>query len=46
MVVIGGGPLGLEFAQMFSHFGTHITVLAAMDQIRPREEPEIAQELQ
>lgn len=46
MTVIGGGPLGLEFAQMFAHFGTRVTVLEAMDQVLPREEPEVAQELQ
>ncbi len=45
MVVIGAGPLGLEFAQMFAHFGTKVTVLEAMDQILPRHEPEIAAEL-
>jgi len=45
MVVIGGGPLGLEFAQMFAHFGTRVTVLEAMDQILPSHEPEIAAEL-
>lgn len=46
MVVIGGGPQGLEFAQMFAHFGTKVTVLEAMSQILPRQEPEIASELQ
>ena len=46
LVVIGGGPLGLEFAQMFAHFGAQVTVLEAMDQILPRHEPEIAAELQ
>ncbi|MFQ5860299.1 MAG: mercury(II) reductase [Dehalococcoidia bacterium] len=46
LVVIGAGPLGLEFAQMFAHFGTRVTVLEAMDQILPWEEPEVAQELQ
>lgn len=46
MVVIGGGPLGLEFAQMFAHFGTKVTVLEAMAQILPRYEPQIAAELQ
>ena len=46
MIVIGGGPLGLEFAQMFAHFGTKVTVLEAMDQILPRHEPEVAVELQ
>lgn len=46
MVVIGGGPLGLEFAQMFAHFGTRVTVLEAMDQVLPRHEPEVAAEVQ
>ena len=46
MIVVGGGPLGLEFAQMFAHFGARVTVLEAMDRILPREEPEISQELQ
>jgi mercuric reductase len=46
LIVIGGGPLGLEFAQMFAHFGARVTVLEAMDQILPRHEPEIAAELQ
>ena len=44
LIVIGAGPLGLEFAQMFTHFGTRVTVLEAMDQVLPREEPEIAEE--
>ncbi|HEU65552.1 MAG TPA: mercury(II) reductase [Chloroflexi bacterium] len=46
MVIIGGGPLGLEFAQMFAHFGTKVTVLEAMPHILPRHEPKIAEELQ
>ncbi|HEU0021483.1 MAG TPA: mercury(II) reductase [Dehalococcoidia bacterium] len=46
MIVIGGGPLGLEFAQMFAHFGSKVTVMEAMDQILPRHEPEIAAEIQ
>ncbi len=46
MVIIGGGPLGLEFAQMFAHFGSKVTILEAINQILPRHEPEIATELQ
>ncbi|MCI0877707.1 MAG: mercury(II) reductase [Chloroflexi bacterium] len=45
MIVIGGGPLGLEFAQMFAHFGTTVTMVEAMDRILPRHEPEIAAEI-
>jgi len=46
LVVIGAGPLGLEFAQMFAHFGAQVTVVEAMDQVLPREEPEVAREIQ
>ncbi|MBI4202998.1 MAG: mercury(II) reductase [Chloroflexi bacterium] len=46
LVIIGAGPLGLEFAQMFAHLGSKVTVLEAMEQVLPREEPEVAQELQ
>ena len=46
LIVIGGGPLGLEFAQMFSHFGTKVTVLEAMDRVLPSHEPEISMEIQ
>ncbi|MBI2850555.1 MAG: mercury(II) reductase [Chloroflexi bacterium] len=45
MIVIGGGPLGLEFAQMFAHFGSKVTLLEAADHILPRQEPDIAAEL-
>lgn len=46
LVVIGGGSLGLEFAQIFARFGSQVTVLEAMAQIVPKAEPEIAGVLQ
>ena len=45
LVVIGGGPLGLEFAQMFAHFGTGVTVLEALGRILPAHEPEAGLEM-
>ncbi|MBI2165306.1 MAG: mercury(II) reductase [Chloroflexi bacterium] len=45
LVVIGAGPLGLEFAQMFAHFGSRVTVLEAMPHILPKHEPEVAEEM-
>ena len=46
LVVIGAGPLGLEFAQMFAHFGTKVTVLVAEGHaVLRREEPEIVDEI-
>ncbi len=46
LCVIGGRALGLEFAQMFAHFGTKVTVLQRSDRIIPEEEPEISYALQ
>lgn len=45
LMVLGGGPLGLEFAQMFSHFGSRVCVVQQGSQLLPRMEPEIAQAL-
>jgi mercuric reductase len=45
MIVIGGRALGLEFAQMYAHFGTKVTVLQRSDRILPEEEPEISETL-
>jgi len=45
MIVVGGGPLGLEFAQMYARFGTKVTVLERENRILPLAEGEIADEL-
>ena len=46
LVVLGGGYIGLEFGQMFRRFGSRVTILHNQGQIVPREDPEIAAELQ
>jgi mercuric reductase len=45
MVIVGGGPLGIEFAQMYARFGTPVTVLQRADSIVPRAERELTQRL-
>ncbi|WP_017559838.1 dihydrolipoyl dehydrogenase family protein [Nocardiopsis baichengensis] len=40
LCVIGGGPIGLEFAQAFARFGTRVTVLEAGERVLGPEEPE------
>ncbi|CAG0937037.1 dihydrolipoamide dehydrogenase [Thermoflexales bacterium] len=45
LVVIGGGPIGLEFAQMFNRFGVQVTVLERERQPLPHEDHELAQAL-
>jgi pyruvate/2-oxoglutarate dehydrogenase complex dihydrolipoamide dehydrogenase (E3) component len=46
LIVLGGGYIGLEFAQMFARFGSSVTVIHNSEQILSREDPEVAAELQ
>src|ERR1700676_270645 len=46
LIVLGGGYIGLEFAQMFARFGSRVTVIHNSGQIVSREDPEVAAELQ
>ncbi|MBB2910904.1 pyruvate/2-oxoglutarate dehydrogenase complex dihydrolipoamide dehydrogenase (E3) component [Streptosporangium becharense] len=40
LIVLGGGAIGAELAQVFSRFGTAVTVLESADRLLPPEEPE------
>ena len=42
LVVIGGGPIGLEFTQMFNRFGVQVVMLERSPQPLPREDRELA----
>jgi mercuric reductase len=46
MIILGGGPLAVEFAQIFSRFGTRVCLLQRRERIVPREEPELSSLLQ
>lgn len=41
MIVVGGGPLGIEIAQAYQRLGAQVTVVA--DRLLPRDEPEAQQ---
>jgi pyruvate/2-oxoglutarate dehydrogenase complex dihydrolipoamide dehydrogenase (E3) component len=45
LLVLGGGYIGLEFAQMFRRFGSRVNVVHNAAQILAREDPEICAEL-
>ena len=36
LLVVGGGPVGLEFAQIFARFGSRVTIVHGADRISPR----------
>lgn len=42
LVIIGGGYIALEFASMFSNFGTKVTIIEHSSTLMPREDREIA----
>ena len=42
LLVIGGGYVGLEFAQMFRRFGARVTIVQRSGQLLGREDPDIA----
>lgn len=46
IIILGAGPLGLEFAQIFARFGSKVTVIEKMGQILPREDKEISDTLE
>ena len=46
LVVVGGGYVGVEFAQLMRRLGAEVTILQRGTQILPREDKEIAECLQ
>jgi pyruvate/2-oxoglutarate dehydrogenase complex dihydrolipoamide dehydrogenase (E3) component len=40
LIVLGGGPAGVEFAQVFARFGATVTIIEELGRLLPEEEPE------
>jgi dihydrolipoamide dehydrogenase len=45
LVIIGGGPIGVEFAYFYNAFGCKVTILEMMPQILPFEDEEVVKSL-
>jgi pyruvate/2-oxoglutarate dehydrogenase complex dihydrolipoamide dehydrogenase (E3) component len=45
LVVLGGGPIGCEFAQVFARYGVDVTVVEVADRLIAVEEPEASEAL-
>lgn len=43
LIVMGGGAIGAELAQVFARFGSQVTIIEGADRILPPEEPEASQ---
>ena len=45
LIVIGGGPVGVELAQAFGRTGASVTLVEAEDRLLPLEAPEVGEDL-
>lgn len=45
-VIVGAGPIGLEFAAVWHRYGSRVTVLEAMPAVLPLEDEEISREVE
>jgi dihydrolipoamide dehydrogenase len=41
-VVIGGGPIGVEFATIWRSYGVEVTIVEILERILPGEDPEVS----
>lgn len=45
LIIIGGGPIGVEIAQAFNRLGTRVDLIQSRDRLLPRDDHELALEL-
>jgi dihydrolipoamide dehydrogenase len=45
VVIVGGGAIGLEFATVWSSYGSEVTLVEMLDRIAPLEDEEVSKEL-
>ena len=46
LIILGGGPIGVEFGQLFQRMGVKVTLVESNPRLLPREEPEAGTFLQ
>jgi len=46
VVIIGGGPIGVEFAYIWNNYGVEVTVVEMLPRLMPNEDPEISEVLE
>jgi dihydrolipoamide dehydrogenase len=42
LIVIGGGPIGVELGQAFERLGVIVTIIEGLDRVLPKEDPEVS----
>ncbi len=46
LLIVGGGYIGVEFAQMFLRFGSKVTIIETKQQIMGKEDEDVAKKMQ
>jgi dihydrolipoamide dehydrogenase len=46
LIVLGGGVIGCEFASIFQHFGSEVTIVEFMPHLVPNEDPDAVKTLE
>jgi mercuric reductase len=46
LLVLGGGPVGLEFAQVFARFGSRVTLVQGASRVSPRSDADATAQLE
>ena len=42
LVIVGGGPIGVELAQAFARLGSQVTLVQGPNRLLPKEDPEVS----
>jgi len=42
-VIVGAGPIGMEFAYVWANYGVEVTIVELLDHLLPREDPEVSE---
>ena len=45
LIIVGGGPVGVELSQAFERLGTKVTLIQGPDRILPKEDAEVSAEI-
>lgn len=46
LIIIGGGPEGIEFATMLSNFGSKVTLIEMLDRLLPQEDNDVSSKIE
>jgi dihydrolipoamide dehydrogenase len=46
VIIVGGGPIGLEFGYVYHNYGANVTIVEMLEHLAPNEDPEVSTELE